>query len=188
MELIETSTQIDNLNFVAVDCWLNNQLILRHYIEFNNFPDFENRWFLIEAQYELGCEESAVSETVAERLMEIVSQIEEICGEYSNSLKTVIINNSQAFERIVEIDDISDIAEFLAGEHNIDWYIFRVIERVYLVSNRSDGCESIYELDKNRKWKPIHNAPKFDGYESADMLSLSVSFSNSGKKVLIKKI
>lgn len=190
---IDTNTK-DNLellhesgSFKALDYHINSSMILRYYVDFTNFPHFINRWVVIKNKDEIGEDDSFITQKVAEIIMDLVSHIEEIEGVYHAQTNRVFIKSSKDFIDKKALLDLNVKREALLGEHEIMWYLFLARDnQPYLCANRDSGNEAIYELDKNRKFKPIHNAPAFDGFDKADAIFESIKFSFDGKKIIIK--
>ena len=71
--------------------------------------------------------------------------------------------------------------------HNIGWYFWELMEgnnRLYYLANgRKSKNIRIWNFTAEKKWKPIHNAPSFDGFTKANKNFDSISISANGDKI-----
>jgi phosphatidylethanolamine-binding protein (PEBP) family uncharacterized protein len=74
--------------------------------------------------------------------------------------------------------------------HNIGWYFWSTKEGAntlyYLANGRKNNNIRVWNFTTQRKWKPIHNAPTFDGFTKANKNFDKISFSSDGKKITFK--
>jgi phosphatidylethanolamine-binding protein (PEBP) family uncharacterized protein len=74
--------------------------------------------------------------------------------------------------------------------HAIQWYMFQVktnnVTRTYLANNRNSTQPNgirVWNFTSNKKWKPIHNAKAFDGFNKAGLNFKNISISVDGKQI-----
>ena len=71
--------------------------------------------------------------------------------------------------------------------HKIGWYFWDVTEGTnklyYLANGRKSNNIRVWNFTTEKKWKPIHNAPSFDGFTKANKNFDSISISASGDSI-----
>lgn len=71
--------------------------------------------------------------------------------------------------------------------HKIGWYFWEVRDQnttlYYLANGRKANNIRVWNFTADKKWKPIHNAPTFDGFTKANKNFKSVSFSSTGDQI-----
>ncbi len=71
--------------------------------------------------------------------------------------------------------------------HKIGWYFWEVQEGnntlYYLANGRKTNNIRVWNFTAQKKWKPIHNAPSFDGFVKANKNFTNISFSLTGDKI-----
>jgi len=81
------------------------------------------------------------------------------------------------------------ISSTLANKtHKINWYFWSIeiskkITRYYLASGRDTESIKVWNFTNDRKWKPIHNAESFNGFNHAGINFDKISFSDSGDSI-----
>jgi len=88
-----------------------------------------------------------------------------------------------SFGKIVNSDISEDVLSFLKILENktikINWYFLKADNYYFLLKELKDDDFRIWHYTQNRKWQPIHNAGKFDGFKAATKTIKTIKFNTS---------
>lgn len=76
--------------------------------------------------------------------------------------------------------NIEDLVKVLENKTvNIKWYFWLVEKDAFLFSKDGEYDVRIWSFTNNRKWKPIHNASAYDGFDEAKTRLSDINFDHS---------
>ncbi len=143
-----------------------------------------NSWYYIDVnsnsingRYYIGNSEKAVyARLLGKDYVMVGSKIENYTSEIESTSSATSNTNNSEF-----------ITDLKGKSHNIGWYFWMSDSgKAYLASGRDTSTGmAVWNLTSDRKWRPVHNAPAFDGYPKADGVFNNVYLSSDGKQIII---
>jgi hypothetical protein len=82
----------------------------------------------------------------------------------------------------------NSLKELASKTHSLDWHFWQTPSgKAYLASdvhNVNKSSPAVWEFtNPDRKWKPIHNATAFDGFEERSLMYENTSFKNGYSQI-----
>ena len=82
-----------------------------------------------------------------------------------------------------------ELANIISSSNiNMQYYFFATNKKAFLVKEKKDKTYALWYYTSKRKWKPLHNASAFDGFQKATINLDGISVNKVNEKIIFGNI